>query len=168
MKKKIKIAIIIFLVLAGIGGIMEMVGSDNATTQENLVEEMEEESVLEQREDAIGQSNKDFLELTKTKPSSVREDNTGNWRKVAIADSVDIVEYVASYNELYMEQGQVHAIVNFNYNTTTMINDLGGMISVRIHEYVDKEEHDANKLGSGMLLKEYQVYKDNRDIIEVQ
>lgn len=42
------------------------------------------------------------------------------------------------------------------------------MLDVTIYEYVDKEEHDAKKLFSGMLLTEYFVYIDNGDIEEVQ
>lgn len=170
-RSKLKTTIIAFLILAGMGGIFEMLGVTEDTITDDPVGKVavEENKILpEQREEAIGKSNKDFLELTKTKPNDVREDKTGNWRKITIAESINIEEYILSYSNLYMEQGQVHAIINFNYNTTTMMNDFGSFISVRIHEYVDKEEHNANKLGSGMLLKEYQVYKDNGDIIEVQ
>lgn len=155
MKKILVLVALLSIFIVGCGG------------EEALNGEVELDTSIEEREGSIGKSDKDFLELTTTKPSEVRGDNTGNWRKVTISESVDIEEYIVSYNNLYMEEDQVHAIVNFNYNTTTMLNDFGNMVSVRIHEYVDKEEHDASKLGSGMLLKEYEIHKDNGDIIEI-
>ena len=44
----------------------------------------------------------------------------------------------------------------------------GNAISVTIHEYVKKEEHDANKLFGGMVLGEYIIYMDNGDIEKIQ
>ena len=34
---------------------------------------------------------------------------------------------------------------------------MGDMLDVTVYEYVDGEEHDADKLFSGMLLKQYFV-----------
>lgn len=48
-----------------------------------------------------------------------------------------------------------------------MINDFESYLSVKVHEYVEKEELDANKLGSGMVLGEYNIYKDNGDIVKI-
>ena len=45
--------------------------------------------------------------------------------------------------------------------------DIRPIISVTIHEYVDKEEHDANKLFSGMVLGDYWIYLDNGDIEKI-
>lgn len=42
------------------------------------------------------------------------------------------------------------------------------ILSVTVHEYVDKEEHDANKLFGGMVLADYFVYLDNGDIEEIK
>lgn len=36
------------------------------------------------------------------------------------------------------------------------------------HEYVDKEEHDAKIMSSGMVLSEYYIYLDNGDIEKIQ
>ena len=41
-------------------------------------------------------------------------------------------------------------------------------LDVSVYEYVDKEEHDAKLLFSGMLLKEYHVNKDTGEIEEIQ
>ena len=63
---------------------------------------------------------------------------------------------------------EIHAIVNFNYNTTTKLSVVGDSIDVTVYEYVDKEEHDAKKLFSGMLLKEYFVNIKTGEIKEIQ
>lgn len=44
----------------------------------------------------------------------------------------------------------------------------GDYMDVSIYDYVDGEEYDAKQMFTGTLLKEYKVYIDNGDIIEVQ
>ena len=68
-------------------------------------------------------------------------------------------ESLKYYNE-YMQDGEIHYIVSFATNTTTVIRTHDGYLSVDVTEYVDKEEHDAATLGSGMLLASYLVYED--------
>lgn len=114
----------------------------------------------------IGKSDKDYSELTDQNPSDVRNDNTGDWRISTLSEGVAMEEYALSYHDLHMEEGEVHHVVNFAYNTTTWLNELGGLLYVDVKEYVDKEEHDASTLGSGMLLKSYKIYPDG-DIQEL-
>ena len=57
--------------------------------------------------------------------------------------------------------------MNFNYNTTTKISVMGNLLDVAIYQYVDKEEHDANLLFSGTLLKEYHVNMETGDVEEI-
>ena len=122
---------------------------------------------LKDKDKIVGKSDKDFKELTKSKPSDVRNDVTGNWRVVTMSESVDVTEYALSYQDLHMKEDEVHFIVNFNYNTTTWLNYMGGLLYVETRERVDKEEHDANKLGTGMTLKNYRIYPDG-DIEELE
>ena len=131
-------------------------------------DEEEEEDVTwdDLKENIIGNSNKDYKELTDREPREVRHDNTGKWKITTLAESVDILEYANSYRKLYMRDGDVHFIVNFNYKTTTKLYYSSSLLYVDIMEYKDKEEHDASKLGSGMLLKQYCIYPDG-DIEEV-
>ena len=42
------------------------------------------------------------------------------------------------------------------------------MLDVAIHDYVNKEEHDADKLFEGTLLKEYHINIDTGKIEEIQ
>lgn len=121
---------------------------------------------LKDKDKIIGKSDKDFLDISKSKPTDVRNDVTGNWRKTTISQSVDIEEYALSYRDLHMKEGEIHHIINFALNTTTWLSEMGGLLYVDIKEYVDKEEHDAKTLGSGMLLKSYVIYPDG-DIEEL-
>lgn len=115
---------------------------------------------IKNKDNIIGKSDKDFSEASNSKPSEVRNDNTGDWRKVTLAEDIDIEEYAKSYQELHMNEGETHFIVNFNRQTTTVINEFNSLLYVDIHEYVKKEEHDANEIGSGMLLINYVIYPD--------
>ncbi len=100
---------------------------------------------------------------------SVINDITGKWRLSLIASSKDTTEYAIDYyNTLFNSNDEIHAIVNFSKNTTTKISVLyDGMLDVTVYEYVDKEEHDANILFSGMLLKEYFINIETGDIEEI-
>jgi len=173
------IALVVFFILGGIGNIL---GTDEdkeplevskekekPIEQEEPMEvtETEPKEVVPAREESIGTSDKDFTELTKSKASKMLNDVTGKWKKSTFAKSVDLNEYLISYNELHMKGSEVHVIVNFNYSTTTIVNDYGDRLSVRVHEYVKKEEHDAKSVGGGLLLGEYEIYKDNGDIIRI-
>jgi len=115
----------------------------------------------------VGKSEKDFSDISNSKPRDVRNDVTGNWRKTTISEGIDIEEYALSYQDLHMNEDEVHHIINFTYNTTTWLNEIGGLLYVDIKEYVDKEEHDAKTLGSGMVLKSYVIYPDG-DIQELE
>lgn len=123
-----------------------------------------------QRENIIGTSNKNYKDIDTSKPSSVRNDKTGNWRLSTVATTENIVEYTKSYyKNNFSDDKEIHAIVNFTLNTTTKVSKvLDNILSVRVHEYVDKEEHDANELFSGMVLADYFVYLDNGDIEEIK
>ncbi len=101
--------------------------------------------------------------------SDVRNDVTGNWRIALIAENIQMRDYAVDYyNEYFKDDKEIHAIVNFNYNTTTKLSVVGDSIDVTVYEYVDKEEHDAKKLFSGKLLKEYFVNINTGEIEEIQ
>lgn len=122
------------------------------------------------RKGMYGISNQDIHDVDATfRADKVRNDSTGNWRISVIANNIDMLKYALSYYKWkFLDDDEIHAIVNFNYNTTTKISVMGNMLDVTVHEYVDGEEHDANLLFGGMLLNEYFVYLDNGDIEKVQ
>ena len=99
----------------------------------------------------------------------VNNDVTGNWRIATIAENIEMQDYALDYyKEYFKSDDEIHAIVNFNYKTTTKISVMGNLLDVSVYEYVDKEEHDAKSLFSGTLLKEYHVNIDNGEIEEIQ
>ena len=101
--------------------------------------------------------------------TDVPNDVTGNWRISTIAENIEMQNYaLAYYKEYFKSDDEIHAIVNFNYKTTTQISVLGDILDVSVHEYVDGEEHDAKLLFSGRLLKEYFVNKDTGEIEEIK
>lgn len=121
------------------------------------------------RENIIGTSNKDFKNISTSKPTKVRNDVTCNWKLSTIATTDNILEYAKNYyDNNFTSDDEIHAIVNFTLNTTACVSSLfDNIINVTIHEYVDKEEHDANKLFSGMVLGDYWIYLDNGDIEKI-
>ncbi|WP_294187841.1 hypothetical protein [uncultured Clostridium sp.] len=149
--------------------------SNDESNNQNEIDSNETESndtnvTTIQRENIIGTSNKNYKDIDTSKPSSVRNDKTGNWRLSRVATTENIVEYTKSYYENnFSDDKEIHAIVNFTLNTTTKVSKvLDNILSVTVHEYVDKEEHDANELFSGMVLADYFVYLDNGDIEEIK
>ncbi|MCX4298421.1 MAG: hypothetical protein OSJ73_15540 [Lachnospiraceae bacterium] len=101
--------------------------------------------------------------------SDVRNDVTGKWRKSLIAENVEPKDYALDYYKQYFKSDdEIHAIINFNYNTTTKLSVMDNLLDVTIYEYVDKEEHDAKVLFSGMVLDEYFIDIDSGEILNAQ
>lgn len=141
---------------------------DNSSTLENRSESSQEEKPP-QRETATGKSNKSVDGLITIKATIVRNDKTGNWRYSGFSESgVDISEYALSYyNEYFESDKEIHAVINFANKTTTRISCSGEMLFVAVLKYVEKEEHDANIMFSGEVIKDYIVYTDNGDIEDI-
>ena len=115
----------------------------------------------------IGISDKSFAadNINVSFDSSVHNDATGNYRLARISDSINIEDYALDYYRNYFtNNNEVHFIINFTYNTTTVINCSSGILYVTTHEHIKDEEHDAKKIGGGMTLTSYAVYTDNGDI----
>lgn len=60
-------------------------------------------------------------------------------------------------SEVFIGDKKIHGIVNFNSSTPAKISVMKDMVDVTAFEYAKVEEHDADKLFSGMLLKQYFV-----------
>ena len=121
-----------------------------------------------QTDDTQGESNSEFDNINFV-VRNVRNDVTGNWRIATIAESIEIQNYALDYYNKYFEgDDEFHAIVNFTYNTTSKISVMGNLLDVTIYEYVDKEEHDAKLLFSGMVLDEYFIDIDSGEILNAQ
>lgn len=138
-------------------------GVESAT--EETEKEAEEEPTQIEEEPTDDKSSVELPdEIKDLRVTDVRNDKTGNWKKVVDSKNFNMPENAIAYAEEYMEDGEVHYLVSFATNTTTMINDLGGMLFVNITEYEDKEEHSADTIGSGMIYKSYNIYKDDGTI----
>ena len=99
---------------------------------------------------------------------TVRNDKTGRWRLTRIATTKDVVDYVTEYYKAYFESDdEIHFVINFTLNTTTVISQSGHYLYVTTHKYVTSEEHDANILAEGDVLGEYQVNLDNGEVIDL-
>lgn len=153
--------VIIVVILAAIFGntgtkdSVEDGAKDTISSAEQQTEEKQNESTA-----------KDDISFVVT---NVPNDVTGNWRIASIAENIEMQDYALDYyKEYFKSDDEIHAIVNFNYKTTTKISVMGNLLDVSVYEYVDKEEHDAKLLFSGMLLKEYHVNKDTGEIEEIQ
>jgi len=161
-KRKTKIIlsvvfVIWFIFLRGVAGgdTQEPTNAGQIATQERQTDE--QESV---------DSEFDKINFT---VMNVRNDVTGNWRIATIAESIELQNYAIDYyNKYFKSDEEIHAIVNFTYNTTTKITVVGNLLDVTVYEYVDKGEHDAKLLFSGMLLKEYHVNRNSGAIEEIQ
>lgn len=146
--------------------------SEKDTYYKDLVAEKQNNKEVQaaiERENIIGTSSKKYSDIDTSKPSDVRNDTTGNWKLSRVATSENILEYVVDYYKTnFGNDKEIHAIVNFTLNTTTQISKLSdNILSVTIHEYLDKEEHDANKLFGGNVLGDYWIYLDNGDIEKI-
>src|SRR5690625_1957473 len=71
------------------------------------------------------------------------ERDSDGWKNVVTSKKCDVEEDTIDFYEEYMENGDVYYIISFATNTTTVIRDTGTHLYITVHEYEDKEEHDA-------------------------
>lgn len=118
-------------------------------TQEPPAETGPEPDAREALDDALGGTT--FYE-------NVRNDVTGKWRVLVFYSAENIVDHATEYyNTYFSSDDEIHIAVNLGLKTTSVMNVSGGVMSIGVHEYIDKEEHDAKVLGGGELLKSYTV-----------
>lgn len=145
--------------------------SADTTKDEDTAQAAVSEDTSDQKEDAAAdaEDQTSAIDGIKFTVSDVRNDKTGNWRISLIAENIEMQNCALDYYKHYFKDDkEIHAIVNFNYNTTTKISVVGNKLDVSVFEYVKKEEHDANLLFSGQLLKEYLVDKETGAVEEVK
>lgn len=178
--------VIVIIVLGAIGSIgdkgkdddKEKIISTSSTSQSEPVKELDVSSDSssanepESSDAARKEAQETFKKLMGDSSvifyKNVHNDVTENWRLLVCYSSENIVDHVVDYYNAYAEsEEEVHFVVNLYLKTTTVINNFGGTLYVDVHEYVDKEEHDAKALGGGMLLKSYMVDLSSGDIEEI-
>lgn len=134
----------------------------------NEEETKESKENVPHREGMFGISDKDIFDIggpSVFARNDVRNDVTGKWKVSTINKNFDIPYYALSYYNKYIHNdNEIHAIVNFNDNTTTCISCQSGNLYVTVHKYVKGEEHNAKIMFSGAVIKDYIIYTDNGDI----
>lgn len=172
IKNKIRAGIVLLALALGLtacGGSASSTASSTASSApaSSVSESAAERTSAAPESEAPAESSP--LDGIKFTVSKVRNDSTGNWRISLIAENIDMSEYALDYYKQYFtDDSEIHFIVNFNYNTTTKIMVVGGQLDVTVQDYVSKEEHDANILGSGTVLAEYFVDKETGEIEKIR
>ena len=72
------------------------------------------------------------------------------------------------YNNIFNNDSEIHAIVNFANKTTSKLVSNGYNLYLTIYDYVKNEEHSAKTLFSGNILADYIIYLDNGDIEKIK
>ena len=169
MKKNLSIIILATLTLALVAcGATSSESSDSveseveADTESVADDSIENQDALQEAfKDAIGGSGLTFY-------STVPNDATGKWRCAVIYTGEDMVEHALDYYKAYFtSDDEIHFICNLGLKTTTSIKVIFDSLQVDVHEYVDKEEHDANLLNSGSLLKSYMINIESGEVEEL-
>lgn len=136
-------------------------------TDEEVPEETEAEA--EVKEAAEAPAPKEDFPYDVTFYKEVRNDKTGRWRMGVMAEAVQVQDIALDYwNHFAESNDEVHIVVNFAYNTTTVINRYGDTLVMDVHEYVDGEEHNADIAGSGQYLGTFTVDCTTGEVTEIK
>lgn len=93
-------------------------------------------------------------EYNLSNPMSINDDKTGKWKLNRMTGTAQAVDFAFDYYKNFMQPDEIHFIINFSTQTTTVIQNTSGMLYVRVLEHVDKEEVTAKTIGSGAVLQE--------------
>lgn len=141
--------------------------------QEETTEAITEEptEIVEHRtgDNIVGISDKDITTIYSTKYDTVRNDVTGNWKCIVIAENnFNVEDYALSCYKNYFDSDKtILAVENLTTKTSTSISVVSGLLYVSVYEYTKGEEHDAKAMFGGTHLVDYIVYTDNGDIEKV-
>lgn len=146
---------------------------EETTEQKETTEAITEEptEIVEHRtgDNIVGISDKDITTIYSTKCDTVRNDVTGNWKCIVIAENnFNVEDYALSCYKNYFDSDKtILAVENLTTKTSTSISVVSGLLYVSVYEYTKGEEHDAKAMFGGTHLVDYIVYTDNGDIEKV-
>lgn len=126
-------------------------------------------NTTQHRENIYGISDKILPEKLST--TKVLDDVTNNWKLCTTSnnDLVNFEKYALDYyNNIFNNDSEIHAIVNFANKTTSKLVSNGYNLYLTIYDYVKNEEHSAKTLFSGNILADYIIYLDNGDIEKIK
>lgn len=114
-------------------------------------------------------AEEDITTIYSTKYDTVRNDVTGNWKCIVIAENnFNVEDYALSCYKNYFDSDKtILAVENLTTKTSTSISVVSGLLYVSVYEYTKGEEHDAKAMFGGTHLVDYIVYTDNGDIEKV-
>lgn len=146
---------------------------EETTEQKETTEAITEEptEIVEHRtgDNIVGISDKDITTIYSTKYDTVRNDVTGNWKCIVIAENnFNVEDYALSCYKNYFDSDKtILAVENLTTKTSTSISVVSGLLYVSVYEYTKGEEHDAKAMFGGTHLVDYIVYTDNGYIEKV-
>ena len=146
---------------------------EETTEQKETTEAITEEptEIVEHRtgDNIVGISDKDITTIYSTKYDTVRNDVTGKWKCIVIAENnFNVEDYALSCYKNYFDSDKtILAVENLTTKTSTSISVVSGLLYVSVYEYTKGEEHDAKAMFGGTHLVDYIVYTDNGDIEKV-
>lgn len=121
------------------------------------------DTTLAEREHTVGRADRSIEDLDIELPEMAP-----NGYFVSQYDSpIEFTEYALSYADAYIALGETHWMINKVANTSTSVYDTGDILYVTVYEYMEDEEMDVETLGTGTPLFDYQIYRDNGDIVDV-
>lgn len=98
----------------------------------------------------------------------VPNDSTGKWRLSKANTNLNASEYALFYYSYYFESdNEIHAIVNYQNNTTIRICANFGMLDVSVLTHIEGEENDAKMLFGGSVIESYQVDISSGEILNI-
>lgn len=153
--------------------VLESEKQEETTEQKETTEAITEEptEIVEHRtgDNIVGISDKDITTIYSTKYDTVRNDVTGNWKCIVIAENnFNVEDYALSCYKNYFDSDKtILAVENLTTKTSTSISVVSGLLYVSVYEYTKGEEHDAKAMFGGTHLVDYIVYTDNGDIEKV-
>ena len=143
MKKNKLITGIVVIILLGVVG--SVFGNRDSNT---------ETTVSETTTNAVDKKEEMKKEYNLSDPMPINNDTTGKWRLNRMTGATNPMDFAFDYYKNFMQPDEIHYIINFSTKTTTIIQNMAGMLYVRVLEHVDKEEVTAKTIGSGVLLQE--------------
>ena len=143
MKKNKLITGIVVIILLGVVG--SVFGNRNSNT---------ETTVSETTTNAVDKKEEMKKEYNLSDPMPINNDTTGKWRLNRMTGATNPIDFAFDYYKNFMQPDEIHYIINFSTKTTTIIQNMAGMLYVRVLEHVDKEEVTAKTIGSGTVLQE--------------
>lgn len=143
--------------------------TEQKETTEAITEEPTEIAEHRTGDNIVGISDKDITTIYSTKYDTVRNDVTGNWKCIVIAENnFNVEDYALSCYKNYFDSDKtILAVENLTTKTSTSISVVSGLLYVSVYEYTKGEEHDAKAMFGGTHLVDYIVYTDNGDIEKV-